>query len=157
MTGEEGLRYAFRRLHAGESALLDHLQTVADRHGDDHEVHHVSRDLAEWSRRNVELAARVAQDHGFRLDPDPDRAHAWNALTETFALGAAQPLEHSVELLEDLRQVYLMASDNSLSWEMLAQHAQAKHETDILSLSDKCHPQTLRQIRCRSRHCRRRY
>jgi hypothetical protein len=56
-------------LHAGEIALLDHLQAVADRHRDDHEVHYVFRDHAEWSRRNVELAARVAEDYGFKLDP----------------------------------------------------------------------------------------
>jgi hypothetical protein len=30
---------------------------------------------------------------------------------------------------------------------MLAQVAQAKHERELLALSQECHPQTLRQIR----------
>ena len=48
---------------------------------------------------------------------------------------------------EKLREIYLLASTASLAWEMLAQHAQAKHETDILDLSSECHPRTLRTIR----------
>jgi len=42
-------------------------------------------------------------------------------------------------LLEQLREIYLLASTASLAWEMLAQHAQAKHETDILELTKECH------------------
>jgi hypothetical protein len=30
---------------------------------------------------------------------------------------------------------------------MLAQHAQAAHERDVLALAGRCHPQTMRQIR----------
>ena len=50
-------------------------------------------------------------------------------------------------LLDDLQSLYLMASETSLAWEMLAQHAQAKRERDFLELSAACHPQTLRQVR----------
>jgi hypothetical protein len=55
--------------------------------------------------------------------------------------------EPGLVLLEDLRDLYLIASETSLAWEMLAQHAQAGHEKDILELASRCHPQTLRQIR----------
>jgi hypothetical protein len=46
-----------------------------------------------------------------------------------------------------LRHLYLQAADNSLAWEMLAQVAQAKHERELLALTQQCHPQTLRQLR----------
>jgi hypothetical protein len=55
--------------------------------------------------------------------------------------------ETGIMLLEDLRDLYLRASQNSLAWEMLGQIAQAKHERELLALSKECHPQTLRQIR----------
>ena len=50
-------------------------------------------------------------------------------------------------LLEDLRELYLPAPETSLAWEMLAQHAQAKRESDLLKVTEQCHPQTLRQVR----------
>jgi len=50
-------------------------------------------------------------------------------------------------VLHDLRTLYLMASENSLHWEMLAQAAQASRDTSLLDLATACHPQTLRQIR----------
>jgi hypothetical protein len=41
----------------------------------------------------------------------------------------------------------LRAAENSLAWEMLAQIAQAKRATELVELSARCHPQTLRQVR----------
>jgi hypothetical protein len=52
-----------------------------------------------------------------------------------------------VLLLEDLREIYLMASEVSLSWELLAQLAQAGKYPELLELSGTCHPKTLRQVR----------
>jgi hypothetical protein len=147
MSGHEGLVYAFRRLHSGENALAKHLLQVAARHRTDHEVHHVARDLAEWSRSNVAKVAQVAGDHGLDLDDDADEPSRLAAVSEAVSSLIGRRPEPGLMLLEDLRDVYLMASANSLAWEMLAQHAQAGHEKDVLELTEGCHPQTLRQIR----------
>jgi hypothetical protein len=116
MSGDIGLHYAFRRLHTGENALAKHLLEIADRHRTDHEVHHVARDLADWSKTNVREIAEVAAAYDLDLGDTAD-------------------------------DLYLMASENSLAWEMLAQHAQAKQERDVLALAERGHPQTLRQVR----------
>ena len=39
-----------------------------------------------------------------------------------------------------------MAAGVSLDWEILAQTAQALKDTELLALTQKCHPQTLRQM-----------
>jgi hypothetical protein len=50
-------------------------------------------------------------------------------------------------LLVDLRKTHRMAAGVSLDWEILAQTAQALKDRELLALSQRCHPQTLRQLR----------
>jgi hypothetical protein len=147
MSGETGLDYAFRRLHTGENALAKHLLEIAARHRTDHEVHHVARDLAAWSRTNVRQIAEVAEAHGLELDDVADEPSWLSAMSEALSSLVGRRPEPGLMLLEDLRDLYLMASENSLAWEMLAQHAQAKQERDVLALAERGHPLTLRQIR----------
>jgi hypothetical protein len=141
-----GLEYALRRVHHGETQLVEHLLRLADKHRAEHEVHHVAIDLAGWSRLNLAGLAEVASNYGVELAPDADGPgpvrHAIDALAAKTPGRVA-----SLALLEDLRDLYLVASETSLGWEMLAQHAQARRERDLLDLTSRCHPQTLRQLR----------
>jgi hypothetical protein len=143
-----GIRYALTRVHSGENEMHKMLLRAAEMHHTEHEVHHVARDLAAWSAEHVRRLA----EHADRLDIDVDsEADAPSPLTErlretTSKLVGRRP-EPGVLLLHDFRNLYLQGSDNSLHWEMLAQIAQAKHERDLLALTEECHPQTLRQIR----------
>jgi hypothetical protein len=75
-------------------------------------VHHVARDLAEWSRRNV---ADVAATHDLDLDHDVESPSRLDGLTETVSSLPGRPSEPGLKLLEDLRDLYLMASENSLA------------------------------------------
>jgi hypothetical protein len=43
--------------------------------------------------------------------------------------------------------MHRMAAGVSLDWEILAQTAQALKDRELLALSQRCHPQTLRQLR----------
>jgi hypothetical protein len=141
-----GLEYALRRVHAAEQELAEHLLHVADKHRSEHEVHHVCLDLARWSRENLVALAAAAARYDVPLDaeatgPGPLR-HALDALAAKTPGRAA-----SLALLEDLRDLFLVASETSLAWEMLAQHAQARRERDLLEVVTGAHPQTLRQLR----------
>ena len=55
--------------------------------------------------------------------------------------------EPGLLLLADLRHLYREASGVSLDWELLAQAAQGARKADLLELAERCHPQTLRQMR----------
>jgi hypothetical protein len=147
MSGQAGLEYAFHRIHDGEQDVVEHLLGMRERHGADHEVFHVTADLVRWSRENLVRLADVGSHFGVDLDPKASGPSALSRMTGAASSLVGRRPEPAMLLLEDLRELYLRASGNSLAWEMLAQHAQAKREKEILELTSACHPQTLRQIR----------
>jgi hypothetical protein len=55
--------------------------------------------------------------------------------------------EPALLLLADLRRLHRLAAGVSLDWELLAQGAQGAKDTDLIDLSQRCHPQALRQMR----------
>ncbi|WP_405468247.1 hypothetical protein [Streptomyces canus] len=133
---KDGVAHTLRALHHGERQLARELVAVAERHAEEHEVHHVATDLAGWSREHADRLAEYAAGEGLRLDDD----------TPEPASGEGEGPEGLV-LLRDLRALHLAATENSLHWEMLAQTAQATRDERLLELASACHPQTLRQMR----------
>jgi hypothetical protein len=137
-----------RGLHHDENDLAHHLLVVSERHKVDHELYHLARDLAGWSQRHVRALAEIAPRYDLKLDPEPA-----GELTLAERLGEkgseliGQRDEPALLMLRDLREVYTHASGLSVDWEMLAQAAQALKDEDLLELSSKCHPDTLRQLR----------
>ncbi|WP_328862965.1 hypothetical protein [Streptomyces sp. NBC_00306] len=144
-----GIALILRVLRDGETELAEGLLATGQRHRAEHEIFHVSTDLAQWSREHAQRIAEAIEreDHARpeeasgphsdlvprsqNREPRPERACSQPALL----------------LLRDLRDLHLGASANSLYWEMLAQAAQARTDTRLLSLVSACHPQTVRQMR----------
>jgi hypothetical protein len=142
------LDLAIEELHRSENHLVTVLLSMSDRHKADHEVFYVARDLAAWSRSHVVELAAVGQDFGLDLDPeageDPGVLAAIRQKTSELLGRRTEP---GLLLLADLRHLYREASGTSLDWELLAQGAQAAKNRDLLALSRRCHPQTLRQAK----------
>jgi hypothetical protein len=71
MTTEAGLHYALRQAHAAENKLVAEMLDLASQHSTDHEVHHVARDLAAWSRNNLRrLSSSSPRNASARAAPD---------------------------------------------------------------------------------------
>jgi len=141
------LGLALRELHRAEKSLARDLLTVSDRHAAEHEIHHVARDLAAWSREHVHHLAEAGERYGLHLDDSPPEhsgplASVRRKLSE---LAGGRP-EPGLLLLADLRRLYRKAAGVSLDWELLAQGAQAVKDTDLVELTERCHPRTLRQM-----------
>jgi len=139
---------ALEELHRAENSLAADLLRISDRHKADHEVHHVARDIARWSQQHVRALADIAQDYDLTLDPEPSEDPTLLAKVRQKSdelLGRHH--EASLLLIADLRKVHQDAAGLSLDWEVLAQTAQALKDTELLELTQKCHPQTLRQMR----------
>lgn len=137
---------ALRGLHASEDALARELHGLAERHPAEHEVVHVARDLAAWSKDHVRGVADAARRYDQELDPTaaddvPDDTGAGAAGDD----GATEP--DGLAVLHDLRQVAMHAYGVSTEWEMVAQAAQAVRDHELLALCQRCHPGTLRQLR----------
>jgi hypothetical protein len=139
---------ALAELHRSENDLARELLQASDRHKVDHEIFYVARDLARWSQEHVRELARIGQDYGLDLDPEPEDD---TKLVATVRQKSAELLgrhhDPALLLLKDLREIHRKAAGVSLDWEILAQTAQALKDTELLSVTKHCHPQTLRQLR----------
>ena len=147
------LDLAIEELHRSEDHLVTVLRSMSDRHEADHEVFHVCRDMAGWSRQHVAELARIGRDFGLRLDPqasgDPGLLASIRQRTSELLGRRSTP---GLLLLADLRHLYREAAGTSLDWEILAQSAQGAKEPELLGLAERCHPQSLRQARWANAH-----
>ncbi len=143
------LGLAIRELHRSESSLAADLLRMADRHKVDHAIYHVARDLATWSQTHVHELTEVGQGYGVRLlrdNPKDDSGLMADVRQKTSEALGGRP-EPGLLLLADLRKMHRKAAGVSLDWELLAQGAQAAKDKELLELCQRCHPQTLRQMR----------
>ncbi|HYQ74605.1 hypothetical protein [Cellulomonas sp.] len=139
---------ALRELHRSETELAEDLLRLSERHGTDHEIYHVARDLAGWSADHVRRIAEVGAGYGLDLDPDPVHDDGLVKRVRERAgevVGRSGPPE--LALLRDLRHVYLSAQGVSVDWELLGQAAQGIRHHDLLALTQRCHPENLRQAK----------
>lgn len=139
---------AVEELHRSENDLAGALLNLSDQQKVDHEIFYVARDIAAWSQEHVRRLAEVGRDYRLELDPDPeDEATLLARVKQKGAELVGRFHEPTLLLLADLRHIHRMAAGVSLDWEVLAQTAQAMKDTELLSLAQDCHPQTLRQMR----------
>ena len=139
---------ALAELHRSENDLAAELLHASDRHKVDHEIFHLARDLAHWSQDHVRDLARIGQSYGIELEPEPeDDASMMARIRQRGAELLGRRHDAALLLLKDLREIHCKAAGVSLDWEVLAQTAQALQDRELLALTQKCHPQTLRQLR----------
>ncbi|MBT2533367.1 hypothetical protein J7E83_14815 [Arthrobacter sp. ISL-48] len=135
-------------LHRSENELVHELFMVSERHKVDHEIYHLARDLAGWSRQHVREIAAIGKQYGKDLDPGPPgESSLMEKIREKGSEMMGRQGEAGLLLLRDLREVYVKASGVSADWEMLAQAAQGIKHRDLLDVAQRCHAQTLRQIK----------
>jgi len=136
------LDLAIRELHESEDTLARSLLTMSERHRDEHEIHHVARDLTRWSYAHLGELAEEGRRYGLNLDGKPGGSGTPAPLS-----GPAGPrTDPGMALLADLRRLYRAAAGVSLDWELLGQGAQATKDRELLALTGRCHPQTIRQM-----------
>ncbi|TFV58472.1 hypothetical protein E4P42_12280 [Mycobacterium sp. PS03-16] len=141
------LAMALRELHRSELRLARSLDAIAARHHTDHGIHHVAVDLAGWSREHVALIAETGPRYGTRMREHPRTAALAESAQEWLADRMGRRPEPALLLLADLRRLHREAAGVSLDWELLAQGAQAAKDQRLLELTQRCHPQSLRQMR----------
>ncbi len=121
---------------------------MADRHKVDHEIYHVARDISRWSQLHVHELTEIGRRYGLKLkdDPEEDSGLLSTVRGKVSELAGRRP-EPGLLLLADLRHLHRVAAGVSLDWELLGQGAQAAKDAELLALTKRCHPQSLRQMR----------
>lgn len=136
-----------QELHRGEVALYYELLQLSQRYAAEHEVHHVARDLSQWSREHVAHIAGVADTYGQDLAAeisDPRASKHAQHMSGSESVGVNNP--SGLPLLWDLQSVYMASGGVSVQWVMLSQAAQALNKPDLLATVETCHPGTVRQM-----------
>jgi hypothetical protein len=145
------LELALTAVHRSESRLGEELLELGERHKAEHDVHHLTRTLAGWSRGHVRALAQAGRRFGLELDADAvgddGTGDPLSALRGKTAELAGRRPEPGVLLLQDLRRLHLAAAEASIDWTLLGQGAQAARDREVLDLVAACHPRTLRTLR----------
>jgi hypothetical protein len=136
-----------RELHRSERKLADRLDAMAARHRSDQDIFYLAHDLAGWSRKHLEEIADHSHRRGLRLPAGPRIPAITGALQSRLSGALRHRPEPGLLLLTDLRRIHLIAAGLSVDWELLGQVAQAVRDQDLLDLTSRCHPETLRQMR----------
>jgi hypothetical protein len=141
------LGLALREVHRSERALAVKLDAVAARHHSDHAIRHVATDLAGWSRTHADEIAAAGGHYGLHLRWIPNVAAVSAPLQQRLSDMVGRRQEPALLLLADLRRLYQQAAGVSVDWELLAQGGQAAKDERLLELAQRCHRETLRQMR----------
>ncbi len=168
---------AIQQVRSAEGDLAQELERVGERHKTDQEVYHLTRTLANISRRNVEELARFQERYPVTGgaeggDGEPGLLgrlrQKGSELVESVSEGSAEGERRSgvldavrekgsevvgsrpesgLLLLRDLRELYVLASEASINWVILGQGAQAAKDRELLQVTKECHPDTLRTLK----------
>ncbi|GAA4106518.1 hypothetical protein [Enteractinococcus coprophilus] len=133
-------------IHRSEMNLYHDLLQLSARYVTEPEVHHVAKDLAQWSRNHIAKLAEIATDYGEALQAETSDARASKHAeqhTHSESLGIDNP--SGLALLWDLRTIHMTASGIAVQWTMLSQGAKALQQSDLLSVVTQCQPETQRQ------------
>lgn len=142
---------AIEQAAASEAKLARELLDAGERHKAEHDVFHVTRTLARMESGHIDSLAPHAERYGVELDVgegDPPRApRTTRAAGGTGAELLGRQMEPGLRLLGDLHELYLLASDVSINWVLLAQGAQAVRDEELRALVGECHDQSLRTVK----------
>jgi hypothetical protein len=133
-----------------EQHLAEALLSVGERHRADHDVYHLTRQLARWSQGHLAALAPFAERYGSDVSTDDvgeQRRGPLSAIREKGAELAGRRPAGGLLLLRDVRRLHLLAAEASVEWTILGQGAQAARDSDLLECVSLCHPETLRTMR----------
>ncbi len=130
---------AIERVVSSECELADELERVGERHRVEHDVFHTTETLAKAARGRIEKLGKSAE-------PGGHDGLLSTVREKTSELIGSRP-ESGVLLLNDLRRLYLLASQASIDWTILGQGAQAAKDGELLALVNECHTDQLRALK----------
>ncbi|OBK14529.1 hypothetical protein [Mycobacterium asiaticum] len=141
------IKLAIAELHRSERKLARGLNGIAARHRSDQDISHLAGDLAAWSQSHVGELAAHGRHYGLRLRATPQVTPRSGPVQSSLATLLRRRPEPGLLLLADLRHIHRLAAGVSLDWELLGQAGQAVKDQELIEVTARCHPETLRQMR----------
>lgn len=120
-----------------ESVLGDACRQVGERHANEPDMQPIMNLFADWSREDIEALTPVAERYPARGRNEPERlASALFRGKRSGGLG----------LLRDLQDLWLLAHEAHVGWEILKQVAQALRDQELIAACERGAEQTDRRI-----------
>jgi hypothetical protein len=128
---------AIEEVQAAETRLARELTRMAERHGADPDVFHLSHLLARRCGEHLRRLEPMAERYGAKAAADADKDLDGSSGVMAAVRGAiTQPLKNSsvsgAILLKDLRRLYTAAQDAEITWVMLLQGALAARDAELV-------------------------
>ena len=120
-------------LDAGEDVLAQSFRQLADGHGDEPDVHHLSHTLAKQCDEHRRKLGPIVDRYGEKPDAEPERFHA-DAMSES----RGGPLG----LLRDLQDLHALVGFVDTTWTVVKQAALALRDEELLAVVGNCEAQT---------------
>lgn len=132
-----------------EALVSATLLELSERHRDDHEIFHLTRELASWSDEHLIMIAETARRYGAERTGDRhvDAAALLDRVQDELADRTEPEVDPGLLLLRQLRALHLACVGLSVDWEVLAQSAMAVRDDDLLSLAEQCQSDAARQMK----------
>ena len=137
------------RLHELETELADELRALGERHAADHDVFHQCHTFAKQCERHAAALEPLVTRYGEQVDEDGPGF--WSGLLErarrTASASIGRVPESGLLLLRDLRTLFLLTEECSITWVMAGQAAQAARDPELLDVVRACHQETEIQVK----------
>ena len=125
-------------LREAERVLAESFRQVAEGHGEEPDVHFLTRTLAQQCQAHCEALEPIVQRYGESRDEDePERLHAE---------GLDRTRNGPVGLLRDLQDLYMLASVVEITWKLVGQAAEALRDREFIELIGRCQKETTTQM-----------
>jgi hypothetical protein len=125
-------------VHRAERGLEDGLRQVGEKHKDEPDIADLCHHFAAQCERHAERVQPFMEHYKGRAPEEPERLHS-----ELFK-GAR---EGGLALLRDLHDIYLMATEVEIAWDVIGQAAQGAHDKELFAIVEECDNETERLIK----------
>jgi hypothetical protein len=132
------LAAAVRDTFDAELGLHDELRKVGERHAAEHDVFHTCRTLVlQGEARRASLREAVARRPGLDLPAAPGAGglgEVASALRQAVSAATGRTPVTGMQLLADLRGLYLVAAGCEIEWTILGQGAKSSRDEELIKV-----------------------
>jgi hypothetical protein len=138
-----------RQLHDVLTDLADEYRHVGERQEAEHDIHHMTRVLAQQCDAQAKALTPYSERYGADL-PDESGDGLWHGLLAGVRHTSATPMGRlpatGMLLLSDLRQLHLACEEVAMLWLIVGQAAQATRDHELLETVERSREEVVSQL-----------
>jgi hypothetical protein len=132
---------AIEAVRDAEAALAKQLHAVGERHSAEQDLYHLGHTLAGGCVDRVTRLQPFADRYHTKVELEPvaDSSGILTTVRRTGGRLLARSDAAGLQLMRDLRELYLSAQAAEISWTVLIQATRAARDRELLDVANECH------------------